>query len=119
MAGPEQPGGLGGVRQRAAEPAQQPGHRLDVDDAQHPHRSARGAPGGDGRPQAVPGHEEGGSGGHVDGEVERHPLDERGEQGDEVGVEAPRIGLVRAVEAPPEEGHAYATARRWATGAHS
>ena len=117
MAGPEEAGGLGRVGHGAAQPAQQPGHRLDVGDAQHPHRPARRPHGGDGRAQPVLRDEEHRAVGDVDGEVERHPPDERGEEGDEVGVEAPRVGLVRAVEPPPDEAHA--TARRWATGAHS
>ena len=117
MTGPEQAGGLGRVGHGAAEPAQQAGHRLDVEQAEHPHRPARRPEGGDGGPQAVPGDEEHGAVGHVDGEVERHPLEQRRQEGDEVGVEPPRVGLVRAVEPAPDEAHA--TARRWATGAHS
>lgn len=119
MAGAQEAGGLGRMGDGAAEPAQQAGHRLDVGDAEHPDRPAGGPQGGDRRAQALPGHEQHGAVGHVDGEVERHPLDERGQQRDEVGVEPPRVGLVRAVEPPPDERRAHATDRRWATGAHS
>ena len=117
MPGPEQAGGLGRVGHGAAEAAEEAGHRLDIGDAEHPDRAAGGAQGGDGRPQAVAGHEQDGPVWHVDGEVERHLADERRQHGDEVGVEPPRVGLVRAVEPAPDEAHA--TARRWATGAHS
>ena len=118
LARPEQRLGLGGVGDGAAEASEHRRQGLDVGDAEHANRPARGPEEGDGRGDAVPGgHEDRPVGRHVDGPADREPGQERGDEAEQVGVEPPRVGGVRAVEPPPPEAHA--TARRWATGAHS